>query len=245
MTKEMSIQCPNCGSKIVYETMLNRTEKILTHIFPVTPYRCQPCNYRFVYYSSPKPKTKKRLLITFVSVLAAMITIIISTLLFQLDANHFSSENNPEPLPVIIKTKNSLQEKNNLLSDQITTSNHTGNKAQDKSKNDNSKVADPHENLIYAEVILREKPMFGVNWEQHALGLKIIKISSGPLQHAGIKIGDIIHTINDSVITHEEQLLLIRDQIFSNQMASAILCIIQSNEKKYFKLRHEVQSGQS
>jgi hypothetical protein len=209
VSKKNSVSCPNCESRIVHRTGLNLKEKILAYFLPAEIYQCQPCGMRFARYGNPFAREKsRRILIP----LALMIVFFISFLIFLLIGNGE---------PSTTKIRKSEKQQVNKTPAPDTSRTVTLQKS----------VAPPV--LI---IKLGNSRKFGVNWEYNGIGLKITRLSPGPLQKAGFKVGDILVSVDGKPLTDDKKFLQFRDKIYSGSGKELLIEVVRGEEKFFYKL---------
>jgi len=77
---------------------------------------------------------------------------------------------------------------------------------------------------------------FGVNWVIDRTGLVITRLSEGPLQNAGLKIGDTITHLNNVAIQSDSALMAYKEQLLRGTATDGILLVVRDNQIKRYKI---------
>jgi len=92
---------------------------------------------------------------------------------------------------------------------------------------------------IAGYIVFGNSNRFGVNWSTVKNGVRITRLSDGPLKKAGIQLGDILVEVDGQPIRNGNQLLEIRDRIFSGRIPDALLKVIRDQEVIFFSMVKE------
>jgi len=77
---------------------------------------------------------------------------------------------------------------------------------------------------------------FGVNWKSVPGGLKIVRLSPGPMKRAGFKKGDVIVSLNGMPISGEKKLMALRNDIVRKNASPVTLSVTRGREEFKFLL---------
>lgn len=88
----------------------------------------------------------------------------------------------------------------------------------------------PPETVAAIDIILGDNDRFGSNWTIVATGVKITRLSNGPLKSAGIKVGDVLTEVAGEKVKGGDNLLKIRGEIFSGLRNEALIKVVRDNQ---------------
>ncbi|MGE5344301.1 MAG: hypothetical protein ACM3SY_22770 [Candidatus Omnitrophota bacterium] len=214
-------RCPHCRSFSVSETTnFTPQERIKSLFVTVAAFKCGNCFYRFVEYGKLSDSLKERKGFWAVFV----IVVVLMGILFFLP----SSDNS---LSRAEHLRKSLQ-----VSDPKSMQSEPFIPPKDLVE---SKPNIPAINAPVHDIILGNSKKFGVNWGIVPNGVKIERLSAGPLQRAGLKIGDVFSEINNQKITGGGILSAIRDDIRLGKREEAILKVYRGNQSLYYRMVKE------
>jgi len=80
---------------------------------------------------------------------------------------------------------------------------------------------------------------FRANWQATPQGLLITRLSPGPLQRAGVRIGDVLTTLDGRPLQGEKPLLQARDAIMAGRLASARLEVRRGDQVRGLEIRKQ------
>ena len=235
VSKKRGITCPNCGSQIVHRTELILKEKLKAYFIPTEMFRCQPCGTRFARYGNPFTHKKKRRLLY---PLALIIILLVSFLSFILTgpreapAEKITETNqnrqvNRTPQP---QKEEKIVEETQKTPEPEIREQETGQETP-RTKTGQETGAAPV-NIIK----LGDTNKFGVNWEYNGTGLEITRLSPGPLQRAGFKIGDVLISVNGEMPIDDTKILKLRNEIFAGIRQEAFIRAVRGEKKFFYKL---------
>ncbi len=86
-------------------------------------------------------------------------------------------------------------------------------------------------------ILLGKNRRFGVNWDALPEGLLITRIGPGPMESAGLRIGDLLTTLEGEPIQGESKLLEIRNRIFDGRIAGAEITVRRGGKEFSYRLQ--------
>lgn len=235
VSKKKAVTCPNCGSQIVHRTDLILKEKLKAYFIPTEIYRCQPCGTRFACYGNPFAHKKNRRVMY---PLALIIIALVSFLSFILTG--------PGEAPAEKKVEN-IQKQQVKQAPQPQAEKRVIEKIQ-KPPEPEIREQEPGNETPRAEtgqetvtppvniIKLGETNKFGVNWEYNGTGLKITRLSPGPLQRADFMIGDVLISVDGEALIDDTKLLRLRNEIFAGIKQEAFIQTLRGEKKLFYKL---------
>lgn len=218
MRKRRAISCPNCGSQIIHRTGLELKEKFMAYLVPTEMFECQPCGCRFARRGNPfTRKNYRRILIPMI-----LIVVFLSLIIAGLTRGGGKS-----PGPVVSEKR---EQKIAVLTPEIEEG-----KKRPPADSTPVPVQKPAK-MPVKTIALGASRIFGVNWEYNGTGLEITRLSPGPLQRAGFKIGDILVSVDGKPLNDETIILRARNEIFAGERNGAIIEAVRGDEKFVYKL---------
>ncbi len=86
-------------------------------------------------------------------------------------------------------------------------------------------------------VRLGNSDKFRANWVVAPSGLRIVRLTAGPLKMAGLQIDDLIIALDDQPLNSEIPLLKARDAIFAGKLKQAKLTVMHRGRSSSFLLQ--------
>ncbi len=99
------------------------------------------------------------------------------------------------------------------------------------------------ESGITGTIILNQRK-YGVNWTQIENGIIITKMSPGPFMRAGIKIGDVITSVNGEPAGAGNTLMALRNRVFSGEVSEVTIVVLRKGEEMTFIMRGKNSSDE-
>jgi len=254
--EEKFTRCPRCRSFSVKKTEANFIERIKDRFVPVTVEFCNNCSYRFTEYGKFAFTYKKNWLLAAVPL---VVVAVLAAVFFVSGGEKAANEMTAKPTttkPTTTKptTTKPTTTKGEAITetkpDEITEEN-TGEKTtavetetppvteEDKELTEKAAKDAVEEKpgiTIENEIVIGNSNRFGVNWSPVENGVRITRLSPGPLKNAGLQLGDVISEIDSFKITSGNLLLTIRNDIFNKKRGGAIIKVYRNNELFYYKL---------
>ncbi|MCP5104713.1 MAG: PDZ domain-containing protein [bacterium] len=246
--EEKFTRCPKCRSFSVKKTDVNFLEKIKDYFVPVTAQYCNNCSYHFSQYGEFSLSYKKNWLV----VVAPLALIAIFTGIILLTTSS-------PPGPITTPTKN-IEEKTVPKTEEKTqpetgeSVEKTGEKLPVVEKPpettettetttpevkpvtpDTTEKTGPEETVVN-QIIVGNSNRFGVNWSPVANGVRITRLSAGPLKKAGLQLGDVLAEVDGKRITTGNYLLTVRNEISRNKRTEAIVKVYRNDTVFNYKL---------
>jgi hypothetical protein len=258
--EEKFTRCPHCRSYSVKVTKdLRSWEKFKGIFLPVTAFKCSNCSYRFVEYGrfidtlknlfiSMTSRVERKWLLVVVPL--GIIAIVTALLVFLEGNNEPAAQVENRPPVTVDKKPNPVPEKQPEEKQQVQPSEKQPEDKQPQVKPQDQPpdqppeiqvVKKPQDHLpvppaIAAYIELGNSNRFGVNWASVKLGVRITRLSDGPLKRAGIKLGDILAEVDDRQIMNGNWLIRIRNEIFSGRRDRALIKVVRDDAVYLFEL---------
>lgn len=229
--EEKFTRCPQCRSfSVRVSTELTTMEKIKAKFLAVTVFQCDNCGYRFAVFGTLSDLAKKLLI-----AVPLLLIVVAVGLFFLLSSDNSNGKKTPEP---VIRTQHEHRAQIDLKKPATTAIKPVKEpplepKETPKETVEPPKTAGP---AVTADIILGNSDRFGSNWSPVAGGVKITRLSNGPLKSAGIKVGDILTEVAGEKVGTGDSLLKIRGEIFSGHREDALIKVIRNNQAIYFRL---------
>ncbi|MCP5048992.1 MAG: hypothetical protein GY940_17615 [bacterium] len=230
--EEKFSRCPQCRSYSVKVTEdLDFKERIKGIFIDATAYRCDNCSHRFVEWGKFSTALTNRLrsLIGRVErkwllpAVPAGLVVVVVGLIWLLSGSGDPARPDPnekKPLPVIVKKTDPPVEQpgQNIETKPKETPDTTPDKTPDKTTTENPGTT-PEPAI---EIILGNSNRFGANWSRvRNRGVRITRLSNGPLKRAGIEVGDILSEVDGRQIQSGNYLIRVRNEIFAGKRPGA------------------------
>lgn len=217
--KKRGVTCPNCGSQIVHHTELILKERLKAYFIPTEVYRCQPCGTRFARYGNPFAQKKNRRIL-YIFILTVILLVSLLSLILT----------GPGEPPAEEKAEKKIVAKTQKPPEPEIREQETGRETP-RTETKEEAAAAP------VKIIqLGDTNKFGVNWKYNGTGLEITRLSPGPLQRAGFKIGDVLISVNGEALIDDTKLLKLRNEIFAGTRQEAFIQAVRGEEKISYKL---------
>jgi len=251
--EEKFTRCPQCRSFSVRLTdEFTPAEKFKTYFLPVSAFVCDNCNYRHVefgtfsdtlkdFFTTGGTHEKKWIVaviptVIIIAVVAAFILLSGTNEPYskKIDKKQQTAQTQPIRKPVEEKTAATQEPLPGTTQTEPGPTTQTGDQTTQPQPGDQKQVEPKIEDAI--PVILENSTRFGVNWNLVENGVRILRMSNGPLKQAGMEIGDIVTEIDGQKIEDSGHLLRVRDQILRGVRSEAILTVLRGDTVHYFKL---------
>ncbi len=224
--EEKFTRCPQCRSfSVRVSTEYTRMEKIKANFLPVSVFKCDNCAYRFVTYGTLSAKLKRLVVVIPIGLVVAVVA-----LFFLLPkTNHHQTVVPPKTNhPQTTTHHNTIQ----TVPDKKLVKEQTPIVPAEKVPE--QKI--PVDNPVATDIILGTSDRFGSNWTPVATGVRITRLSNGPLKTAGILVGDILTEVAGEKIGTGDTLLKMRGEIFSGRREEALIKVIRNKQTLFFRL---------
>lgn len=245
--EEKFTRCPRCRSFSVKKTEANFIEGIKDRFVPVTVQFCNNCSYRFAEYGKFSVTYNKNWLLVAVPlvVVAALVAVF-----FAISGEKTTHMNPPDKKPPVKETKDIPPPPTTTIEKDLTEE-KTEEKTESKPDEIESETPevkeeekdppveiteDKPEITIENEIVIENSNRFGVNWSPVENGVKITRLSPGPLKSAGLQLGDVFSEIDGQKITTGNLLLNIRNEIFREKRGGALIKVYRNNDLFYYRL---------
>lgn len=240
--EEKFTRCPRCRSFSVKLTnRFNFREKIRMLFIPLTAYNCDNCSYRFVEYGHFSLTYKKNwLLAAFPLVVIAVLGVIlflpggentgpvkekqVLTDTTKIEQKTGTTEEAAAKPPVPVKTTETEISK----PEDEEPPPAAGDKEPESTEETTTEIVN--------EIVIGESNWFGVNWSQVENGVRISRLSDGPLKRADLKVGDVLSEVDGQPISTGDSLMKARDEIFNGEREEAIIKVYRDNGVFYYRL---------
>jgi hypothetical protein len=231
-------RCPYCKSYSIKKN--DNKENILSR---VDQFECTNCLKTFSQNGSTKSNLKKSKAIRLINLLKEItpyaIGLFILICIFYIITILKSDYSKPDPFkkPAIqstVKASDNLIKPVNKIKPPVQNDTQTSRPEHKKLKAIKEKNPPP---ITYNNIILGNYKIFGVNWIKVDKGLEITRINRGPFKNAGLRIGDIITSVDKTKIKAEGQLLSIRDEIIRLNKECAKITVIRKDKLLHFKIK--------
>lgn len=237
MSKEKAISCPNCGSQIIHRTSLRLKEKLLSYLIPTEAFKCQPCGSRFTCHDNPfAHQAHRRILVPLVLIFIFFVSLILVWVTGR-------DSNSPEPVIPGQESRDSAkiitgtEKKNNAVVEKIEIPPTPAAQMKENTPGTTNRAAEKEAVKIPEGTIkLGSRNRFGVNWEFDGKGLRITRLSPGPLQEAGFKIGDVLVSFDGKPLKDDQEIIKARNEVFSGVREEALIEVIRGKKKFRYKL---------
>ena len=242
--KEKFIRCPYCRSYSV------RKDDRKNVGFSTTEYYiCDNCGKSFTFdieegISRKIVNKKKNKFFYFIPfLLVFLIGAWLYFYIFRSNENIIEGKKKNQTVNKIVKenkyniNKENSQDKNQISKQNKDNVNVDQNKQEDITNKDlsNEDIKKEEEIKIMGEINFYNSSKFGVNWIAVEKGVKVIRLSNGPLRKAGVKIGDIIVEVNGEKATNAK-LMSYKNKVFRRELESVLVVVLRGNAKLYFKM---------
>ncbi len=232
--KEKFIRCPYCRSYSVKKEERKDLVALSTEY-----YICDNCSKTFTFDIEEgvskkivdKSKNKKWI---YISLIVIFILIASKLVLLIRRAENVDKNQIKKIIEIDKKSKDrkggekvtSLYNQNKIISDI---------KEEERKRDTEKKQEVLNEIKIEGEINFYNSSKFGVNWISIQEGVKVIRLSNGPLKRAGVKIGDIIIEVNGEKATNKK-LMSYKNKVFKGKLDEVLVVVLRNNKKLYFKM---------
>lgn len=254
--EEKFTRCPQCRSYSIASTppkinypFLSRFVKRYNH------YHCRNCGHNFkqlagddnTFYSDhskttgrKRPKALRFLLLLPLLLLVATIVIFLAN-----DRTGNESDTGLRPPPDNIPETLIEQAKTGETTPEPTIDNPSATTVVDESTDQAAATAEPESEApnpeppsppVIGTIDLAGRSRFGVNWVGQENGLRITRLSDGPLMNAGLKVGDVITHVNNTAITSDALVMNFRDSLIQGAVSEGYITIHRENGSVLFKM---------
>jgi len=242
--KEKFIRCPYCKSYSV-----RKDNKKNIGISKSEYYICDNCGKSFTFdvevgISRKIVNKERNKYFYFVPVLLVfLIGAWLYFYVFRSNENIASGQKNKQSVSKVLKEHEKKENNENLQNKKQVIKQNQDNVVDNKNKTeDNSNKDLTNENQkkeeeinIVGEINFYNSSKFGVNWITVENGVKVVRLSNGPLKKAGVKIGDIIIEVNGEKATNTK-LMNYKNKVFRREIESVLVVVLRGNNKLYFKM---------
>lgn len=237
MRKKDTISCPNCGSQIIHHSTLRLKEKLLAYLIPTEIYQCQPCGSRFTRRGNPfAHQASRRVLLPLVLMVIFLVSLLI-VWMFDRGNNSQKLEHTREKVKEAAEKTSQPGVTKETVIDKIIKPREPDSQKQETRSTTPKTITEKESIKTPVNTIkLGASRRFGVNWEYDGRGLIITRMSPGPLQEAGLKIGDILVSLDGKPLTDDGEIIRVRDEIFSGERREALIEALRGREKFLYKL---------
>lgn len=261
--EEKFTRCPHCRSFSVRQADdFTPEEKLKSRFVSMAVFICDNCSYRFTlsgHISSPVTRFKLTLaqnkslrwILVTVPLVLVMVAAAIIFLPGLMDSENGGPPVNSDP-PVQQQTPEPPEKQqpkppdqqpdqqpddtpaDTVPDDQVPDEQVTDDQVPDDQVTDDQAPVKPAESI--AEIVLGGSNRFGVNWTNVGSGVKISRMSDGPLKQAGLEIGDVLVDVDGRSITNGNLLLRIRNEIFTGKRSDALIKVRRAGKTIMFRL---------
>ncbi len=238
--EEKFTRCPRCRSFSVKLTnRFNFREKIRMLFIPLTAYNCDNCSYRFVEYGHFSLTYKKNWLL---AVLPLVVIAVLGVILFLPGGENTGPVKEKQVLNDTTKIEQKTGTTEEAAAKPPVKTTETGiSKPEDVEPPPaagDKEPESPEETAteIVNEIVIGESNWFGVNWSQVENGVRISRLSDGPLKRADLKVGDVLSEVDGQPISTGDSLMKARNEIFNGEREEAIIKVYRDNGVFYYRL---------
>jgi hypothetical protein len=252
--EEKFTRCPRCRSFSVRQTdELTLDERIKARLVSAVAFKCDNCSYRFVEFGkfSDTVKEVSRSFYGRVerkwlfAVIPLVVLGVIVTAFLLMSGNNLPHGKQVKPGQGVQQVQHRQDNKvtgqkteqvaQNVTGDNkdpakqgpVTTDVNVNNREEPKQEETKEPVYD---------IVLGNSNRFGVNWVTVANGVRIARMSNGPLEDAGLLIGDIFSEVDNQKITNGNSLLKIRDEIYSGRKSEVLIKVYRDGKLFLFRM---------
>jgi hypothetical protein len=261
--EEKFTRCPQCQSfSLKVSDDLTSKERLKNLLIPVTVYKCNNCSYRYVEFGN-FTDTLKNIFFALVNrverkwllaVVPLAVIVAAAALIWLLPGNSNNGTPPVDPVdkkPVVVKGAEDKKEEvkkeevkkeedpppeTKMPVDPVVENQGEGDTSPADTQTAVESTEPPALPAISAHIVLGNSNRFGVNWSRVERGVQISRLSDGPLKRAGIRLGDILAEVDEQKITSGNNLLGIRNLIFTGRKEEAVIKVYRGEETLYFKL---------
>lgn len=212
----VSVRCPVCASEAVRRSQRKEWEVWVGYALTFLPYRCLSCNHRFRVYDQEEWRKLRRRLAWSALVLVLLIGLFAGVRLLR-------APSSAAPSP--------------LLPPRPLVSDRPAPRPLPPQENQQPPRPEPTPAATTPSIHLGASPLFRANWSADPQGLLITRLSPGPLQAAGLRVGDRIVRLDGQALRNEAPLLRARDEIFAGKRPQALLHVRRDGQELVFLLR--------
>ncbi len=230
--EEKFTRCPRCRSFSVKLTnSFNFREKIKMLFIPLTAYNCDNCSHRFMEYGHFSLTYKKNWLL---AVFPLVVIAVLGLILF------LPGEKNTGPVEEkqVLNDTTQIEQKTGTMEETAAKPPVKTTETEISKPRDEEPPPTTEETIteIVNEIVIGDSNRFGVNWSRVENGVRISRLSDGPLKRAGLEVGDVLSEVDGQPVSTGDSLMKARNEIFNREREEAIIKVYRDNGVFYYRL---------